>query len=257
MKASSQTWAVLFVPILSVSMDKTSMETVRQSNDRGQANFGWLDSRHTFSFGEYHDPAFMGFGPLRVINEDRVIPGGGFGEHGHKDMEILSYVLSGALEHKDSIGTGSIIRPGDLQRMSAGTGIRHSEFNASKTEPVHFLQIWIVPEEKGLEPSYEQQSFDFHDWRGALKLAGSRDGRHGSLTIHQDVDLYIGLIGDGQNVKHTLGHDRCAWIQIARGTVNIRGNLMSAGDGVAIETPQTIDIDGKGDAEILVFDMSA
>ncbi|MEO0579345.1 MAG: pirin family protein, partial [Pseudomonadota bacterium] len=166
------------------------MLAVRAANDRGTANLGWLNSKHTFSFGHYYDPEFMGFGPLRVINEDRVKPGQGFGTHGHSDMEIISYVLDGALEHKDSIGTGSVIRPGDVQRMTAGTGVRHSEYNASNTDPVHFLQIWILPERDALEPSYEQKHFDPAERRGRLRLVGSRDGRDGSITIHQDVDLY-------------------------------------------------------------------
>ena len=178
------------------------MLAIRHSQDRGLANFGWLDSRHTFSFGHYHDPNFMGFGPLRVINEDRVQPGRGFDTHGHRDMEIISYVLDGALEHKDSMGNGSVIRPGDVQRMSAGTGVRHSEFNASETEPVHFLQIWILPEKQGLEPGYEQRHFAADEKRGQLRLVGSRDGREGAVTIHQDSDLYATLLGEGDTVDH-------------------------------------------------------
>ncbi len=170
------------------------MITVRHAKERGVANFGWLDSRHTFSFGEYYDPAQMGFGPLRVINEDRVSPGQGFGTHGHKDMEIISYVLEGALEHKDSIGTGSVIRPGDVQVMSAGTGIRHSEFNHSKTDPVHFLQIWVVPDRQGIAPRYEQKTFPDAEKRGRLRLVGSSDGRDGSVVIHQDVELFAALL---------------------------------------------------------------
>ena len=170
------------------------MLTLRRAEERGRANLGWLDSRHSFSFGHYYDPEHMGFGPLRVINDDRVAPGGGFPTHPHGDMEIVSYVLEGGLAHKDSLGTGSVIRPGDVQRMSAGSGIRHSEFNASKTEPVHFLQIWIVPERQGLEPGYEQKTFSAEEKRGKLRLVGSRDGREGSVTIHQDVDLYATLL---------------------------------------------------------------
>lgn len=232
------------------------MASVRRAEDRGTANFGWLDSRHSFSFGQYFDPNYMGFGPLRVINEDRVIPGAGFDKHGHQDMEIISYVLEGALEHKDSIGTGSVIVPGDVQRMSAGTGIQHSEFNASPDEPVHFLQIWILPEEEGLAPSYEQQSFSEGERRGGLKLVGSRDARDGSLTIHQDVDFYTGLFAIGESAHHAIRDGRNAWVQVARGAVNINGESLSAGDGVAITKAQFVDIDGEEDAEILLFDMA-
>ena len=176
------------------------MFAIRKAAERGRASFGWLDSRHSFSFGHYHDPAFMGHGPLRVINEDRVQPGRGFDTHGHRDMEIISYVLDGALEHKDSIGTGSVIRPGDVQRMSAGTGVMHSEFNASKTAPVHFLQIWIVPAAKGIAPGYEQKHFSAAEKRGRLRLVGSRDGREGSVTIHQDASLYAALLDGNDRV---------------------------------------------------------
>ncbi len=194
------------------------MET-RRSAARGSADFGWLKSKHTFSFGSYHDPKYMGFGVLRVINEDRVEPGKGFQTHAHSDMEIVSYVLGGALEHKDSLGTGSVIRPGDMQRMSAGTGIRHSEFNSSQTDPVHFLQIWIVPERDGITPSYEQKHFAEADRRSGLRLVGSRDGRDGSVTIHQDVDLYAALLSTGEQRKHVLRPGRDAWLQVARGEV--------------------------------------
>lgn len=233
------------------------MIKVRQASERGKANFGWLDSRHTFSFGHYYDPDFMGFGPLRVINEDRVTPGAGFGRHGHQDMEIISYVLDGALEHKDSIGTGSTIRPGEVQRMSAGTGIEHSEFNASKTDPVHFLQIWIVPETQGIDPGYEQKSFDSSQRRGVLKLVGSRDGRDGSVLIHQDVDLYAGLFGVGERAELALRDGRIGWVQVARGAVRINGTLVTAGDGVAIRSTPAIEVEGHEDAEVLVFDMTS
>src|SRR5262252_4566222 len=197
------------------------MITVRPAAERGIANFGWLDSRHSFSFGHYYDPKHMGFGTLRVINEDRVEPGKGFDTHGHRDMEIVSYVLEGALAHKDSLGTGSVIRPGDVQRMSAGTGIRHSEFNHSKTDPVHFLQIWILPERDGLTPSYEQKTFDERAKRGGFRLVGSRDGRDGSVTIHQDVDLYAAILADGESVSHAFAADRRGWLQVARGSVKV------------------------------------
>ncbi|MEL6949836.1 MAG: pirin family protein [Pseudomonadota bacterium] len=233
------------------------MLAIRPAEERGVANFGWLDSRHTFSFGHYHDPRFMGFGPLRVINEDRVKPSQGFGTHGHSDMEIISYVLDGALEHKDSLGTGSIIRPGDVQRMTAGTGVRHSEFNASDEDPVHFLQIWILPEKNGLEPSYEQKAFTAEDKRGQLRLVGSRDGRDGTVTIHQDVDLYASLLADGESVSHSFAEGRYGWLQVARGSVRLDGNVLSAGDGVALKDASSITIDGVDDAEILLFDMVA
>ena len=231
------------------------MLAIRPADDRGLANLGWLNSRHTFSFGHYYDPQFMGFGPLRVINEDRVKPSQGFGTHGHSDMEIISYVLDGALEHRDSLGTGSIIRPGDVQRMTAGTGVRHSEYNASSTDPVHFLQIWIIPEKNGLEPSYEQKAFSDDEKRGQLRLVGSRDGRDGSVMIHQDVDLYASLLGANDSVSYELGEDRNGWVQVARGSVRLDDNELSAGDGVALEGARTLAFEGVGDAEILLFDM--
>ena len=233
------------------------MLTIRKSDERGPTNIGWLKSKHTFSFGQYYDPAHMGFGPLRVINEDRVIPGAGFGTHGHSDMEIISYVLDGALEHKDSIGTGSVIRPGDVQRMSAGSGIHHSEFNHSKTDPVHFLQIWIVPERGGLEPSYEQRAFTDAEKRGRLRLVGSPDGRDGSVIIHQDVDLYAGLFDDGESARLSLRPGRKAWVQVARGDAVVNGEPLTAGDGVAIADVEALGIEGRQDAEVLVFDMAA
>ena len=231
------------------------MLAIRPADDRGLANLGWLDSRHTFSFGHYYDPQFMGFGPLRVINEDRVKPAQGFGTHGHSDMEIISYVLDGALEHKDSLGTGSIIRPGDVQRMTAGTGVRHSEFNASDSDPVHFLQIWILPEQEGLEPSYEQKAFSDEQKRGQLRLVGSRDGRDGSVTIHQDVDLYASLLGTGDEVSFELGDGRNGWLQVARGSVRLDDKNLSTGDGVALKGACDLQITGAEDAEILLFDM--
>jgi redox-sensitive bicupin YhaK (pirin superfamily) len=200
----------------------------------------------------------MGWGPLRVINDDRVAGGGGFPTHPHADMEIISYVLNGGLEHRDSLGTGSVIRPGDVQRMSAGSGIRHSEFNASETEPVHFLQIWIVPERKGIAPSYEQKSFADEEKRGRLRLVGSRDGREGSVTIHRDVDLYASLLDAADQVRHVFAPGRKGWLQLARGTAVLAGQSLRAGDGVAFEGGEALDLTGTEDqAEVLVFDMAA
>jgi quercetin 2,3-dioxygenase len=234
------------------------MLTLRRAEERGRANFGWLDSRHTFSFGSYFDPAHMGFGPLRVINDDRVAGGEGFPAHPHADMEIVSYVLDGALEHKDSIGTGSVIRPGDVQRMSAGSGIRHSEFNASKTEPVHFLQIWIIPEKKGLKPGYEQKSFSAEDKRANLRLVGSRDGRDGSVTIHQDVDLYATVLREGETVTHDLKAGRKAWVQVARGAATLNGEELREDDGVAVEEAGVLKLSSTAkDTEVLLFDLGA
>jgi len=233
------------------------MLTLRRAEERGRANFGWLDSRHSFSFGHYFDPKHMGFGPLRVINDDRVAGEGGFPTHPHADMEIITYVLEGGLEHRDSLGTGSVVRPGDVQRMSAGSGVRHSEFNASKTDPVHFLQIWIVPEKRGLEPNYEQKTFSEADKRGKLRLIGSRDGRDGSVTIHQDVDLYATVLADGERVRHELGAGRVAWVQVARGTATLNGEQLYPGDGVAVDEADALELTGTSESEILVFDMSA
>jgi quercetin 2,3-dioxygenase len=233
------------------------MMTIRSAQDRGKANFGWLDSRHTFSFGEYYDPNHMGFASLRVINEDKVASGQGFGTHGHRDMEIISYVLEGALEHKDSIGTGSVIRPGDVQRMSAGTGIRHSEFNASRTDPVHFLQIWILPEQAGIEPGYEQKHFASPEKQGRLRLVGSRDGRDGSITIHQDVNLYAATLAEGEAIEFSSPTGRVAWLQVARGSVQLNDQTLAAGDGAAI-AQEDLTLQGAApDSEVLLFDMAA
>jgi redox-sensitive bicupin YhaK (pirin superfamily) len=232
------------------------MINIRHAEERGLASFGWLNSRHTFSFGQYYDPRFMGFGPLRVINEDWVEPARGFETHGHSDMEIISYVLDGALEHKDSMGNGSIIRPGDVQRMSAGTGVRHSEFNASESEPVHFLQIWVLPEQAGLEPSYEQRVFSDEEKHGRLRLVGSRDGRDGSVTIHQDVVLYATLLVDGDRVDHELAEGRKSWVQVARGSAVLNDEQLHPGDGVAIEGPVTLTLTGSSEAELLLFDVA-
>ncbi|WP_424361025.1 pirin family protein [Methylocystis parvus] len=229
---------------------------IRRAEERGAANFGWLDSRHSFSFGHYFDPAHMGFGPLRVINEDRVAPGGGFPTHPHRDMEIISYVLDGALAHKDSLGTGSIIRPGDVQRMTAGTGVRHSEYNASDTEPVHFLQIWILPEREGLAPGYEQKRFEAQEKRGRLRLIASRNARDGAVAVHRDVDLYATLLAPGESVAHALAPGRAAWVQVARGEIAVNGEALAAGDGVAVSDGAEIRLEARADAEALVFDMA-
>jgi redox-sensitive bicupin YhaK (pirin superfamily) len=232
------------------------MVEIRKALDRGTADFGWLVSRHTFSFGEYYDSGRMGFGPLRVINEDRVSPGEGFGTHGHKDMEIISYVLEGALEHKDSIGTGSVIRPGDIQIMSAGTGIRHSEFNPSKAEPVHFLQIWIVPERQGIKPRYEQKTFPDAEKRGRLCLLGSADGRDGSVVIYQDVLLFASILNAGERITHALSTRRKGWLQVVRGAVDLDGHALSVGDGAAISGAWSLAVGGNTDgSEVLVFDL--
>lgn len=232
------------------------MMQIRRADQRGRADHGWLDSRHTFSFADYYDPDHLGFGPLRVINEDRVTPGKGFGMHGHRDMEIISYVLEGVLAHRDSLGTGSEIRPGDVQRMTAGTGIMHSEFNASETEPVHFLQIWILPERTGLEPGYEQKTFNDRDMRNQLRLIGSRDGRDGSLVIHRDVDLFAGRLDPDASVEHHPNADRKVWVQVARGQIKINGETLIAGDGAALSGQHSIAIQADDAAEVLVFDMA-
>ena len=232
------------------------MLTIRRSNERGHAQHGWLDSRHTFSFADYHDPAHMGFRALRVINEDRVQPAMGFGTHPHRDMEILSYVLEGGLAHKDSLGTGSTIRPGDVQRMTAGTGVTHSEANASSTEPVHFLQIWLLPEQHGLAPSYEQKHFAESQRRAGLQLVASKDGRQGSLTVHQDVSVYDALLGPKQRAELALGKGRHAWVQVARGSVKLNGETLGAGDGAALSGEPGLALEGLEEAEVLVFDLA-
>ena len=231
------------------------MIAIRPANERGHTDFGWLDSRHTFSFGEYQDYDHMGFHSLRVINDDRVAPGGGFPTHPHRDMEILTWVLDGALQHKDSLGTGSVIRAGDLQRMTAGTGILHSEFNESKTEPVHFLQIWVFPEKRGLTPGYSQQSFPASERQGQLKLVASRDGRDGSVSFHQDASLYAAALDPGQRVTHTLAPGRAAWIQVAAGTVTLNGKRLNTGDGAAVTDEKELELVGVENGETLVFDL--
>ncbi len=232
------------------------MLQLRLSEQRGQADFGWLRSRHSFSFGGYHDPQHMGFGPLRVINEDKVAAAGGFDTHGHADMEIISYVLDGALEHKDSLGTGSVIRPGDVQRMSAGTGIRHSEFNASRTDPVHFLQIWIMPETSGLEPSYEQRHFDRAERHNKLKLVISGTPGDGVLKIHQQADIYASLLDTNEHVSFKPETGRRQWIQLASGELLVNGEQMRPGDGLAITGEPEIAIKALDGAEFLLFDMA-
>jgi quercetin 2,3-dioxygenase len=239
-----------------MTQEKT-MITIRKAADRGHTNIDWLDSHHSFSFGDYYDPRNMGFGPLRVINDDRVAPGGGFGAHPHRDMEIISYIVSGALEHKDSLGTGSVIRPGDVQRMTAGSGIRHSEFNPSRTEPVHFLQIWIQPSEKNLTPSYEQITLADSTKRSVLRLIASQDGRNESVTIHQNADVYASLLSPGQEVKHSIANGRGAWLQIILGAASVNGNAVQTGDGAALEQEQQIEIRATEETELLLFDVAA
>jgi redox-sensitive bicupin YhaK (pirin superfamily) len=233
------------------------MITIRPSAERGLGEHGgWLKSLHTFSFANYHDPRHMGFRALRVINEDRVTPGAGFDTHGHRDMEIVTYVLDGAIEHKDSLGTGSVIRPGEVQRMSAGTGIAHSEYNHSRDEPVHFLQIWIMPEQAGLAPGYEQRDFPAAERSGRLRLVAARDGRDGALTVHQDVGLYSGLLAVEETVTHALAPGRHAWLQVARGAVSLNGQSLVAGDGAAASDEARLDIAASEDAEVLLFDLA-
>jgi redox-sensitive bicupin YhaK (pirin superfamily) len=232
------------------------MITIRRGDERGGGDHGWLNTRHTFSFDTYYDPTFMGFRSLRVINEDWVQAGQGFPTHPHRDMEIITYVLEGALEHKDSLGTGSIIRPGDGQRMSAGRGIRHSESNPSPKDPVHLLQIWITPDKPGYEPSYEQKTFPDKEESGRLRLIASPNGRDGSVTIHQDAKLYVSLLEPGQEVRHELGKGRYGWLQVAKGVVELNGKSLNQGDGAAISDEQMLNIKGTESAEILLFDLA-
>ena len=233
------------------------MITLRPGSERGLADHGWLRSFHTFSFADYFDPAHMGFRALRVINEDRVAPGKGFGAHGHRDMEIISYVLEGALAHRDSMGTGSVIRPGDVQRMSAGTGVTHSEMNGSKTEGVHFLQIWIVPAKTGIEPGYEQKTFSDDEKRGRLRLVASPDGRDGSVTIHSDQYLYAGIFDEAAKTSLSLDEGRHAWVHVARGAARVNGHDLRAGDAAAITDEPNVVVEGlQGGGEVLVFDLA-
>ena len=232
------------------------MITVRKSEDRGHFDHGWLNTYHTFSFAGYYDPDQMGHRALRVINEDRIQPGEGFGTHPHRDMEILSYVVSGALQHRDSMGNGSVITPGEVQRMSAGTGVTHSEFNPSDQEPGHFLQIWILPERKGLTPGYEQRAFSDEEKRDRLRLIASRDGRDGSVTIHQDASVYAALLTQGQVVTHAFGTGRGGWLQVVKGSVTLNRIALSAGDGAAMEGETELEITAVKDSELLLFDLA-
>jgi quercetin 2,3-dioxygenase len=232
------------------------MITVRHAHERGKTRTPWLDSRHTFSFNQYHDPRYTGFRDLLVINEDYVAPGQGFGTHGHRDMEIISYVVEGQLAHKDSTGVSSTILPGDVQRMSAGTGVRHSEFNPSDTESTHFLQIWIVPEQTGLPPSYEQRAFPEADRRGRLRLVAARDGQDGAVTVHQDVRLYLGSLQAGEELTHRLADDRHAWVQVIRGAVTLNDTPLSAGDGAAVSQETEFLIRATDAAELLLFELA-
>ena len=231
------------------------MSTIRRAHERGHADHGWLNSFHTFSFADYYDPKHMGFRALRVINDDTVAAGRGFGTHGHRDMEIVSYVLSGELGHQDSMGNGSVIRPGDVQRMSAGTGVQHSEQNPSKTSPVHFLQIWIVPDRNGHAPGYEQTHFAETERRGRLRLVASPDGADGSITLHQDARLYAGLFAAGERAVHTVAPGRHAWVHVARGQATVDGHALGAGDALSTSTASELVITGD-DAEVLVFDLA-
>ena len=232
------------------------MITFRPGSQRGHFNHGWLDSHHTFSFGDYHDARHMGFRSLRVINEDRVQPGTGFGMHGHRDMEIITFVMSGRLEHRDSMGNGEVISPGEIQMMSAGTGVRHSEANPSKTDPVHLLQIWIVPDTGGLRPRYEQKRYQISDPRAELKLLVSGDGRDGSVRIKQDADLYLAAFGTAGSLSHELGPSRHAWVQVARGDVRLNGLDLHAGDGAAVSSEVNVTLSADASAEALLFDLA-
>lgn len=232
------------------------MITVRLADDRGITDWGWLESRHTFSFGEYRDPNHVHFRTLRVINDDKIAPGGGFPMHPHRDMEIVTVVLAGALEHKDSLGNGSVIRAGDVQRMTAGTGILHSEFNPSEDKPVHLLQIWILPEERGLTPGYEQTAFPNTDRHGRLMLVASSDGRDGSVTINQDANLYVTHLTSGESVRQAVAPGRNMWIQVATGSVTLNGTLLSEGDGAAVTDEHTLQLTGAPESEVIVFDLA-
>ena len=232
------------------------MITIRKAEERGHFNLGWLDTYHTFSFDQYYDPAHMHFRSLRVINEDRVAPGQGFPTHSHRDMEIITYILAGALEHRDSMGSGSVIRPGDVQRMTAGTGVAHSEFNPSSTEPVHLLQVWILPSARNLSPSYEQRFFGVDERRGKLRLIASREGNDGAVRINQDARVYASLPGADETIEHEVGRQRHTWIQMARGTLNVNGIELKQGDGVAISDEARLRLVAHDAAELLLFDLA-
>jgi redox-sensitive bicupin YhaK (pirin superfamily) len=232
------------------------MITLRPAAERGHTDLDWLDSRHTFAFGDYYDPAHLGFRSLRVLNDDRIGPGAGFGTHPHRDMEIITVVLAGALQHRDSLGTGSIIRPGEVQRMTAGTGIRHSEYNPSPVEPLHLLQIWLVPERRGLPPGYEQRAFPEAERRDQLQLVAARDGRNGALTIHQDADVFVGLLSPGRRVTQQLRPGRAAWVQVARGSVALNGRTLRAGDGAAVVEEPAVALTADEETEVLLFDLA-
>jgi redox-sensitive bicupin YhaK (pirin superfamily) len=232
------------------------MVEIRRSQERGHVNHGWLNTYHTFSFDEYYDSRFVHFRSLRVLNDDRVAPGTGFPMHSHRDMEIVTYVLEGALQHRDNMGNGSVIRPGDVQRMSAGTGVSHSEFNPSLDEPVHLLQIWIFPEKKGLAPEYEQKTFPASEKRARLRLVASPDGRDGSVTIHQDAAIYAAQLAAGEHIAYDLSPERHAWVQVARGRVQMNGESLEEGDGAAISSESRVELTGAGDAEVLLFDLA-
>jgi quercetin 2,3-dioxygenase len=239
-----------------VSIKEATMILIRKSDDRGHANHGWLDSRFTFSFADYDDPQHIHFRTLRVMNDDHIAAGAGFPTHPHRDMEIVTYVLQGALEHRDSMGNGSVIRPGDVQYMSAGTGVTHSEFNASDKEPVHLYQIWMFPDKKSYQPAYGQKHFAEADKRGKLRLVVSPDGREGSVKIRQDNELYAAVLAPGESVQHTLKPERHAYVQVARGSVTLNSQTLEAGDGAAISEEKSITLAGVNDAEVLLFDLA-
>jgi len=241
---------------LTANVWRNPMIRIHRADERGRTAIDWLDSRHTFSFGDYHDPRYMSFRALRVMNEDWIQPGQGFGMHPHRDMEIVTYVLEGALQHKDSLGSGGVLRPGELQSMSAGTGIRHSEFNASATEPVHLYQIWLLPQERGLSPSYDQRSFAEQERRGRWQAVASPDGRDGSLRIHQDAVLSLALLEAGEQIEHRLRPDRHAWLQVLRGAVSVNGIPAAVGDGVAVGEESALAVQASEPSEVMLFDLA-